>query len=232
MTKSPLAFAFLSLALINSHAIAALPSARPSESAKFKYAFDDHLQVYAQKKYATLMAMLRHDLSADQLARLQSILQEREVAVNSRTRPRHADYLPQTRLKFDRRIRTELGDHVADAVAAYLNNGPTLSSLAQLNLTLLYAGDPLSTEQIDRLCRIHAAHPTLPMPRALQSEAEIESFLHHHETRNRLILAEAEEVLSPTQLKALAGEMEFQFSYTKMGLARATNDQPDTINAN
>lgn len=195
-------------------------ASREAPSASYTYSQEEHLTLYAQKKYRVLLTKLSHQLSESELIRLRSILVARELVVNKRQRPAGKDYLITSRRKFDLQIRTELGDDVADAVAVYLRHTHIRAFLGQVNIVLIYKGDPLSADQIDTLCRLLAAHPT-SSPRGLKSTAEISAHLEERTKRDLTIIEEAKAHLSPTQVEALAEEMEMQFSYIKWGIAQA-----------
>lgn len=193
------------------------------QAAQYDYTYEEHLRIYAQRKYALLLVTLRNRLSESDSAQLESILIERELVVNSRQRPTDKDYLVKSRKKFDLQIRTQFGGDVADAVITHLKNTPTRGFLARVNMLLAYMDEPLGTGQIDRLCLIFAAHPSSPAPRDAKSTAEIETYLEQREARDHMIITEAGGYLSPAQLNVLSEEMKFQLSYTKVGLARAFN---------
>ena len=193
------------------------------EPQTFEYYFEKHLPVYAQKKYAVLFAMLESQLSATQAACLDGILKERELMVNNRNSSRDEDYLVENRMKYDRQIRAELGDNIADAVITFLENAPTRAFISHINMVLLYREDPLAPGQVDALCRIFSKYPSYAVLRGIHSDEMIQKFLEKRRARDEAIRAEAEKYLSNVQLEVLSKEMQFQLSYTHLGIARAVS---------
>ena len=185
------------------------------------YSYQDHLRLYAHRKYGALMALLQGRLSRKDYTRLQELLEARELAVNGRNRPAGSlDDLPETRMGFELQIRTELGDETANTVTDFIQSIPARGILARVNLLLSYRGDPLKPEQMEVLCHLMAKHAT-PIPRNVKTATEIRSFTEHRLARDRLIMASARNDLSPVQVEALSGEMEFQVSAIKMGMLNA-----------
>lgn len=171
------------------------------------------LTLYSQIKFAPLLAMLPKSVSSEKAARLKDLIAEREIrfahgkADALKAGVPAPDYLKAQAELIKQKITTEVGPEVAALVEDYVQTLPQRRVVNELNQILVYRGQAMNPEQMERLTRlIHETDVNLTARPG--SEAELDAFMARKNAARDRILSAASAYLDAGQREGLRMALE------------------------
>ena len=188
-----------------------------------------YTRTYAEKRYAPLVAKLAGKLTPKQLKDLMAILTNeiadksdaQRLSLNYKVKPGAA--LAEADKHANDALANEFGPEIAEETREFEQTLGERAMLNDLNASLVYAGSPLSADQIDTLASaLQKAHVSLTGddPSRL-TVAEIDRYMAARAAGLATVLSTAGASLNQTQLDALKQQFEHEALYYQTRRARA-----------
>lgn len=182
--------------------------------------FANFLRLNFSRTHGALMQKLRPQLTQDELEELFALLNERGIRhaaaqkESSSAGSNPSDAINIIDLEINSRIAQSLGHSILEIIQHYNETLPMRQQVDTLNQSLIYAGEPLSGDQIELLVDLLHANATPPLPGSPSLDL-IDEYIRRREAAHPNILGTASEHLSPTQLAQLQREMDLEIAFMR-----------------
>ncbi|MBS0663709.1 MAG: hypothetical protein JSR48_10635 [Verrucomicrobia bacterium] len=195
---------------------APLPSPTPEE----ERAREDYLASYARRKFAPWLARLRVGTPGDLADRAAVIVAERERRLaGAREASRKCGMAMEA---YCERVTAEAraalvaagGDNLGRQFDDFLTLLPERLVVGNVNQVLVYRGDAMTADQMERVCVI--LHQSLPAPPVGRPSVAVwDAYLDRIRGSNEAVLAATASWLAPVQVQALREELELQWLHLR-----------------
>lgn len=181
---------------------------------------NDYLAKYADRKYAPLMGLLRKSLSLQEQSQLGEILVARQLALADlpsgpqRSAAEVAAYRNRCNEDAQARILKLYGPAIAKAVDDYLETLPARRVVGELNHILIYQGEGMSVEQMEKLS-VLLQQNTVDMGTRSPNDDDLDRYIEASKLSEQSVLKAAAEYLSKVQLLVLKSDFEMRIAYMR-----------------